>query len=118
MSVVNVPLRVLASLVFYSLATLVRANWSWPVEDLRMLGILLKHAALKVDIEAVHMVHHCHCRIQQLLAHVHFLEFGFSIWWRMTEERHLDMECPLGLALGCFEMRLEALLAPLVQLVP
>jgi hypothetical protein len=45
-----------------------------------MLGILLKHAALKVDIEAVHMVHHCHYRIQELLAPAHFLEFGFSIW--------------------------------------
>lgn len=36
----------------------------------------------------------------------------------MIEGRQLDMEYPLGPALGCFEMRLEVLLAPLAQLVP
>jgi hypothetical protein len=57
----------------------VRVDWSLLVEDLRMLDVLLKHVALKVDIEDAHMVRHSHLRIQQHLAHAHFLEFGFSI---------------------------------------
>lgn len=118
MSVAKVPLKVLESFVLYSLVTLVMVNGSWPVVDLRMLGALLKHAALKVDTEAAHMVRHCYHHIQQHLAHVHFLGFGFLTSQRMFEGRQLEMEYPLGPALGCFEMRLEALLVPLAQLVP
>lgn len=78
MSVAKVPLQVLVSFVLCSLGTLVRANWSLLVEDLRKLGVLLKHVALEVDIEDAHMVRHSHLRIQLHLAHARFLEFGFS----------------------------------------
>lgn len=83
-----------------------------------MLEVLLKHAALNVDIVPAHMVRRCCHHIQQLLARVYFQEFGFSTLQRMTVARQLDMGYQLGLALGYFGMRLEALSAPLAQLVP
>lgn len=79
MSDAKVPLNVLASFALYSLATLVRVNWSLLVEDLRMLGVRLRHVVLKLDIADAHMVCHSHLHIQPHLAHAHFLEFDFSI---------------------------------------